>query len=118
MRIKAKLVYAYCSEHTKPISKCDYDRYDEDYLNCECANQFRGECLNKGYKTKYIDRNYKELEYTIQNEEEIIVLKLGNEIYMNDNNYMQEIEYLYIDDEKIVEDYKIIRDYEEEGKEK
>ena len=32
MKVKAKLVIEYCSEHTKPICKCDYITGDDAYL--------------------------------------------------------------------------------------
>jgi len=114
MRVKAKLILKYCSEHTKPLCRCDYRNYEDDYLNCEYRQEFRGQCLKQGTKTIYIDKAYKELDYTIQDMEEIIVLKIEKETYTNDNEFMQEIEYLYIDDQPIVKDFVIVRPEEAE----
>lgn len=100
--------------HSKEIKLCDYITEREDFFDeCDKYIKYGDICAKLGNKTIYIDKEYKEVEVIIQKAEDIIVLKLGNKKYVNDNMTNLEIEYLYIDDKAIVKDYLIVREEEE-----
>ena len=114
MKVKAKIVLKCCSMHSEEIKLCAYTTEREDsFDDCNEYIKYGDICAKLGTKTIYIDKEYKEVEVIKQKAEDIIVLKLGNKKYINDNMTNLEIEYLYIDDKAIVKDYLIVPEEEE-----
>lgn len=111
MKVKAKIIIDYCSQHTKEIGKCDYATGDDPFISCDYYTKCGDMCAWYGEKTIYIDGDYKEVSTTIQKCEDIIVLTVGKKKYIND--IVKEIEYLYIDDKLIVKDFQILKEDEE-----